>query len=94
MVSLFLVVVAGSAAVKPGEDFIEPFVLIAGPLVYGFFANLCYSAGPFLDLKDKCSRPREKRFEEGYRFSILLTALPGVWAVLAWLFTLVSGKKL
>ena len=41
--SWILVLVAGSAAVKPGEDFEEPLMMITGPLVYCIFANLCYT---------------------------------------------------
>lgn len=35
-----LVLVAGSGAVKPGEDFEEPLMMIFGPVLYAGFANL------------------------------------------------------
>jgi hypothetical protein len=35
--------------VKPGEDFEEPFMMIIGPIMYGIFANLCYSLGWIVD---------------------------------------------
>jgi hypothetical protein len=44
-----LVLVAGSAAVKPGEDFQERLMMIAGPLVYCIFANICYTFGWIVD---------------------------------------------
>jgi hypothetical protein len=47
--SWILVLVAGSAAVKPGEDFQEPLMMIAGPLVYCIFANICYTFGWIVD---------------------------------------------
>jgi len=40
-----LVMTAGSAAVKSGVDFEEPFAMIIGPFVYGFFANICFTFG-------------------------------------------------
>jgi len=43
VIAWFLVLIAASAAVKPGEDFEEPFVMIFGPVIYAFFANACYT---------------------------------------------------
>lgn len=88
------VMIAGSAAVKPGEDFEEPLAMIIGPFVYAFFANLCYSLGPILDLTFFKATPRVKFFKIGLFFSLILTALPGLWAITAWLITVVNGKKL
>jgi len=39
---------AGSAAVKPGVDFEEPFMMIVGPPIYALLANICYTIGPRL----------------------------------------------
>jgi hypothetical protein len=41
--------VAGSAAVKPGDDFEEPFAMILGPFIYAFIANACYTLGWIAD---------------------------------------------
>jgi hypothetical protein len=38
--SLLHLLVAGSAAVKPGEDFEEPLMMIVGPFIYGLLANI------------------------------------------------------
>ncbi len=92
--SWILVWVAGSEAVKPGEDFEEPIIMIVGPFLYGAFANLAYTAGPIVDTIFFRGAPRRGLFKAGYLFSIVLTALPGIWAVVAWLITVVTGEKL
>jgi hypothetical protein len=94
IVSWVLVLVAGSAAVKPGEDFVEPVMMFFGPLLYTCFANLAYTAGPMFDTALFRGSPRRTLFKAGYIFSLVLTALPGVWAVIAWLITVVTGQKL
>lgn len=48
-VSLLLVMIAGSAAVKPGEDFEEPFAIIIGTIIYVAIANVCYTLGWVVD---------------------------------------------
>jgi hypothetical protein len=45
-----LVLFAGSAAVKPGDDFEEPIAMILGPFVYSILANVCYTSGDILDV--------------------------------------------
>ena len=93
-VTWVLVLVAGSAAVKPGVDFEEPIMMIVGPLFYAIFANVAYTSGPIFDTIFYRQKPRKHLFKTGYAFSIVLTAAPGVWAVVAWISTLVTGKKL
>ena len=93
-VTWWLVLIAGSAAVKPGVDFEEPLAMIVGPFVYGFMANLFYTAGPILDCLFFDGVPKKKLFAIGLFFSMGLTALPGLWAVVAWIITLISGHKL
>ena len=92
--TLLLVLVAGSAAVKLGDDFVEPIAMIFGPIAYGIFANLAYTGGAVLDIGFFRGRPRKKLFKFGYVFSLVLTGLPGIWAVMAWLITIVTGEKL
>ena len=41
IITWLLVLIAGSAAVKPGEDFEEPFAMILGPPAYAVLANIC-----------------------------------------------------
>ena len=68
--------------------------MIFGPFVYGVVANVCYTFGWVIDLMFYCGKPRVSLYKGGVIFSIALTALPGVWAVVAWLYTVISGHKL
>jgi hypothetical protein len=94
VVTWFLVLIAGSAAVKPGVDFEEPLAMIFGPFVYAFMANVCYTLGWGVDTVVFRGAPRTRFYKAGVVFSVVLTALPGVWAVVAWLMTLITGQKL
>jgi hypothetical protein len=94
VVTWILVLVAGSAAVKPGEDFEEPVMMIFGPFLYAGLANLAYTAGPTFDTIFFRAMPRRGLFKAGYIFSLVLTALPGAWAVVAWLIAVVTGQKM
>ena len=81
-------------AVKPGVDFEEPLMMIIGPFFWAFMANVCYTGGWLLDVTGYIGAPRRKLFKAGLLFSIFLTALPGLWAVVAWLTTVVTGQKM
>ena len=70
VVTWVLVLVAGSATVKPGEDFEEPVMIIFGPFLYAGFANLAYTSGPILDTFYFRGPPRRGWFKAG---NILLT---------------------
>lgn len=94
VVTWLLVLIAGSAAVKPGVDFEEPIAMIFGPFIYGLMANICYTFGSIFDIVLYRGSPRVGLFKAGLIFSIVLTALPGLWAVTAWLITVLTGKKL
>jgi uncharacterized BrkB/YihY/UPF0761 family membrane protein len=89
-----LVMTAGSAAVRPGEDFEEPIVMIFGPPIYAVLANICYTFGWIVDMTYYRGAPRRRLFKAGLIFSIVLTALPGLWAVAAWLITIHTGRKI
>ncbi len=93
-VSWLLVLIAGSAAVKPGVDFEEPLLMIFGPFIYLFLANGCYTLGWLVDTISFRGMPRLRLYKAGVIFSVILTASPGAWAVLAWLTTVVTGQKL
>jgi hypothetical protein len=94
IITWLLVLVAGSAAVRPGVDFEEPIAMIFGPFLYGLMANLCYSLGWGYDLLFFRGKARVCLFKIGLYFSLILTALPGLWAVIAWSVTVVTGKKM
>jgi hypothetical protein len=94
VITWLLVLFAGSAAVKPGDDFEEPIMMIVGPVIYGIFANLAYTAGPIFDMAVYRAEPRKQLLKMGYILSLFLTSLPGAWALAAWLRTVATGKKL
>ncbi|MGB7729613.1 MAG: hypothetical protein WBL50_16405 [Candidatus Acidiferrum sp.] len=92
--SWLLVLIAGSAAVKPGVDFEETIAMLIGPIVYGFLANFFYTLGWIVDTTSYDGTPRTRLYKAGIVFSVVLTTLPGVWAVVAWCITLITGHKL
>ena len=94
IVSWFLVLIAGSAAVKPGVDFEEPVVMLIGPFIFGLLANICYTLGWVVDTVSYDGTPRTRLYKAGVIFSVVLTSLPGIWATVAWLITFISGHKL
>lgn len=94
IVSIFLVVVAGGYAVKPGADFEEPLGLILIPPVYVILANICYSLGPLVDWICGNREPSRRLFQIGLYFSMFLTAAPGLWALFCALRALVTGQRL
>jgi len=94
VVTWLLVLFVGSLAVKPGVDFEEPIMMIIGPVIYGALANVCFSFGWIVDTTLYRGRPRASLYKAGLIFSLILTALPGIWAVVAWCITLYTGKKL
>jgi hypothetical protein len=77
-----------------GVDFEDPIAMIIGPPVYAVIANICYHLGPLLDIVFYAGRPRVGLFKAGLIFSLMLTSLPGIWAIVAWLITLSTGHKL
>ena len=94
VITWLLVLVVGSLAVKPGADFEEPIMMFIGPVIYGVLANACFSLGWIVDAAVYRGRPRAALYKAGLIFSVILTALPGIWAIVAWCITLYTGKKL
>ncbi len=92
--SWWLVLVAGGAAIGPGEDFEEPAMMFLAPMIYALIANLCYTFGWLLDVTAYHGSPRKGLFKAGLIFSVVLTALPGIWAITALLITVYTGRKL
>jgi hypothetical protein len=92
--SWLLVMIAGTAAVKPGEDFEEPIGMLFGPVIFVVMANVCYTLGWVVDTIFYNRRPRTRHYKSGLILAVVLAALPGVWAVVAWLITVYTGRKL
>lgn len=93
-VAWWLVLVAGGAAVKPGEDFAEPLAMFSGPGLSVILANVGYTFGWLPDVALYRGSPGKRLFRSGFMFSLVLTALPGIWAVVALLITVHTGRKL
>jgi hypothetical protein len=91
--SWLLVMIAGSAAVKPGEDFEEPIGMLFVPVIFVVMANVCYTLGWVVDTIFYDGHPRTRLYKSGLILAVVLTALPGVWAVVAWLVTAYTGRK-
>jgi len=68
--------------------------LILRPFAYAMLANICYTFGGIFDVLWYRGHPRIALFRAGLYFSIALTATPGLWALYAWISTLVTGHKL
>ena len=68
VVTWLLVMIAGSAAVKPGEDFEEPLAMILSPFAYAFLANVCYTFGWIADAGSSRSHPRVGLYKAGCGF--------------------------
>ena len=68
--------------------------MIVGPAIYLVLANIFYTLGSLFDIAFFDGLPSPRLFKAGLIFSIILTALPGLWAVAAWLITVFTGHKL
>jgi hypothetical protein len=73
------VLIAGSAAVKPGEGFEEPLMMLLGPAIYVGMANVCYTLGWVGDTVFYNGRPRIRLYKSALIFAVVLTSLPGAW---------------
>lgn len=94
ILTLALMITAGSAAVESGIDFEEPLGYFLFPILLAIMANLCYTSGWIIDLVFYSGEPRYFLFKNGLLISCIITLLPGIWAVSLWLTTLISGHKL
>jgi hypothetical protein len=88
------VLTAGSASVKLGVDFEEPFAMILGPPFYALMANICFTAGWIFDEIFYKGSPRRRLLQVGFWFSIGLTSLPGLWAIFCWVRAVKTGRLL
>jgi hypothetical protein len=68
--------------------------MFVGPGVYAGLANVCYTFGSVADTLFYRGVPRTRLYKAGIIFSVILTALPGIWAVVAWLTIAITGHKL
>jgi hypothetical protein len=82
----------GDLVVTPGEDFVEPLAVVFAVPVYALAMNVCYAIGwetEVLTGEIRSPAARSRAFRLGLFFSLLVTALPALWACVYWL-----GQKL
>ena len=95
IITWFLVLIAGSSAVKPGEDFEEPLAMINGTIMYACIANACYALGWIADTVSSQSHPRIGLYKGGSDLLRSSQRIAGcVGCGRAWLMTLSTGHKL
>lgn len=68
--------------------------MFLGPPIYAILANCCYTFGWIVDTTAYRGSPRRWLLKAGLIFSVVLTALPGIWAVTAWLTSIYTGRRL
>ena len=91
VLSLASILFIGSYFIRPGEDVIEPFAVIAGVVVYGVLANLAYTLGWITELlwswgnTERTEPMRARIFWMGVAFSVALTLLPALLIPLIWI---------
>lgn len=82
---------SGEQRCKPGEDFEEPVAMLSATFNYVAMANICYTLGLVPDTVLYNGYPGKRLYKIGLILAVVLTALPGVWAVIAWLITVNTG---
>lgn len=89
--SFAVVEVIGARGVQPGEDVVEPLLVLAGGAVFAIAANLCYTLGWMTELMwsegdtSRTETIRRRVYRRGLIFSALVAAAPGVLAVALWM---------
>lgn len=84
------VVSVGGRLAPPGEDAVEPLMLVFGSVAYGLAANIFYTLGWATEVlwtagdTSRTAPLRARIFRLGLALSIALTLLPGVLVLVAW----------
>ncbi len=90
VVTIVVVEAIGSTLVKPGEDVIEPALLVAGVVLYGVTANVAYTLGWITELfwsagdTSKTEALRDRIFFLGLLVASMLTLFPTILVSLIW----------
>ncbi len=83
--------------IPPGDDAVEPFVVVLGAVAYGIMANLCYTLGWIIELRARKLNPMAARqrarvmFRLGTVLSCLITTAPFWFACFIWVMHRVRG---
>ena len=83
-----------SMSIQQGSGVRGVLAYLIGVPLYALVANVVYTFAPYYDAKNFIGRPRVKFYTNGTIVWGVLTALPGVWAVVAFIITAITGKKL
>ena len=89
--SFGIVEVIGARGVQPGEDVVEPLLVIAGGAVFVIAANVCYTLGWVTELMwsegdtSRTEAIRRRVYRRGLVFSALVVAAPGVLLAALWM---------
>jgi len=98
VVSLIVFFVAIDAAgLPPGEDAIEPMLLIVGVPFIAIAANVCYTLGWLVELAVRATGYKSRSlapelFAIGTAFSIFVLSLPAALWTFIWILTLFGLK--
>ena len=90
VISLVVIFLTGVPRLQPGEDLIEPLMLLYGGMAYAMLANLAYTMGWITELiwawgdTSKTADNRRRVFRLGLAFAVAVTLLPGVLVPLSW----------
>ena len=68
--------------------------MLCAIVIYVAMANICYALGWVVDSVFINGHPRKRLYKAGLILAVVLTALPGVWAAIAWLISVYTGRKL
>ena len=68
--------------------------MIFGPIAWAILPTMCYKFGWIFDVDTERDDPRKTLFQAGLIFCIILTVLPGLRVVTAYLITIHRGQKL
>jgi hypothetical protein len=81
-INIMLIVSKGKVELQPGEDFIEPFMII----FFGFVCNMCYTLGWFTEIcKKKSLTYGPKMFKRGLYFTLFWVFLPSIIWIILWI---------
>ncbi len=68
--------------------------ILDGVVMCIVIANVCYTLGWVVDTVWYNGCPRMRLYKAGVILAVALAALPGVWATVAWLIAVYTGRKL
>jgi len=66
-------------------------MIVGGPI---HSIEISYTFGWIVDTVSYHGTPRTRLYKAGIIFSVILTVLPGIWSVVAWLMTVITRHKL